>query len=348
MCQVPAMRILLINTVALKSSVSWPPAPTSHLTDLMSTSTSLAMLSRLAIRDDQPVTEDSQYGYVPQEAVAILFLTLYGISTILHVGQATYFRMWWLLPTAALCGIGELIGWSGRLWSSINPIANTPFTIQISTTIIAPTPLLAASFMIMARIVERLGSSYSLLTPKWYTILFLPCNIIALVVQGVGGGMASSASDLAGANRGANVMLGGIAFQFVVIIVFSLLALDFTQRYIRDKPARTRTGNLETSAARGALTPRLKFMLGALAFSTTVLFIRSVYRLIELSGGWTGRIIRTEVYFNVLDGGMVTLAIFTLNFVHPGVFLQAAPSKAADSEIKLQSYASSREGEVSA
>ncbi|KAJ7300812.1 RTA1-like protein, partial [Mycena albidolilacea] len=287
------------------------------------------------------ISDDAQYGYTPQEAVAILFLVLYGISTILHVGQATYFRMWWLFPTAVLCGLGELIGWSGRLWSSISPTANTPFTIQISTTIIAPTPLLAASFMIMSRLVERLGASYSRLTPKWYTIIFLPCDIIALVVQGVGGGMASSAPDLAGANRGANVMLGGIAFQFVVIIVFTVLALDFTQRYIRDRPVRA------GGPSRGAFTPHLKIMFSALAFSTTVLIIRSIYRLIELSGGWTGRIIRTEVYFNVLDGGMVTLAIFTLNFVHPGVFLRPAPSKSMGSEIKLQSVQSPR-GEASA
>ncbi|KAF8127514.1 RTA1 like protein-domain-containing protein, partial [Mycena galopus ATCC 62051] len=260
------------------------------------------------------------YGYVPHEAVAILFRTLFGISTILHVGQATYFRTWWLFPTAVLCGIGDLIGWGARLWSAIVTTANLPFTIY-------------TSFVIMSRIVQRLGTSYSRLTPKWYTMIFLPCDIIALVVQGVGGGTASSASDLTGANMGANVMLGGIAFQFAVIIVFTLLVLDFTQPYIRDQPVRT------GGTPRTALTPRLKMMLITLTFSTTVLFIRSVYRLIELSGGWQGRIIHTQVYFNVLDGGMVTLAIFTLNFVHPGLFLQSSPSNAVDPDMKLKDSA---------
>jgi hypothetical protein len=51
----------------------------------------------------------------------------------------------------------------------------------------------------------------------------------------------------------------------------------------------------------------------------------SIYRIIELTGGWEGRIIRTEVYFNVLDGATVVLAIFTLNFTHPGLLLQPAP-----------------------
>ncbi|KAJ7486823.1 RTA1 like protein-domain-containing protein [Mycena latifolia] len=289
----------------------------------MSRFATLHLISHLAARDNTTTAAtaaDDHYGYIPQEAVAILFLALFGISTILHIGQAAWFRTWWLLPTAALCGVGELIGWSGRLWSSITPTADTPFLIQISSTIIAPTPLLAANFIILSRLVQQLGTSYSWLTPKWYTILFLPCDIIALVVQGVGGGMASSANDLAGANVGANVMLGGIIFQFVAIIIYSTLACDFVQRYLRDRPARK-----ADSGPRGALTPRLKFMFAALAFSTIVLIVRSVYRIIELADGWDGKIIHTEVYFNVLDGGMVVLAIFTFNFAHPGLLLRPAP-----------------------
>ncbi|KAJ7433447.1 RTA1 like protein-domain-containing protein [Mycena galericulata] len=266
--------------------------------------------------------EDQHYGYVPKEAVAIIFLSLYGISTILHIVQAAWFRTWWLLPTAALCGVAELLGWSGRLGSSISPTALTPFLIQISTTIMAPTPLLAANFMILSRIIQRLGASYSLLSPKWYTILFLPCDIIALVVQGVGGGMASSANTLAGANVGANVMLGGIGFQFSA-----------------NRPTRT------DWAPRGVLTPRLKIMLAALAFSTTTLFIRSIYRIIELASGWEGRIIHTERYFDVLDGWMVVLAIVTINVAHPGLLLAPqVPTKAE--ALELESRESSGEAVV--
>ncbi|KAK6969103.1 RTA1 like protein-domain-containing protein [Favolaschia claudopus] len=306
----------------------------------------ISLLSQLVTRDDSESgltdaeLDNAQYGYIPSESVAILFLVLYGISTVLHIGQSVYFRLWWLLPTAALCGVGELVGWGGRLWSSFSPREDTPFIIQISTTILAPTPLLAASFMIMSRLIQRLGSSYSWLTPSWYTRIFLPCDIIALVVQGVGGGIASSADDQAGAEQGAQVMLGGIGFQFAVIIIFSILAIDFTTRYLLDRPVRRADSS---TSSRKPMTPKLKVMLIALGFSTVVLFIRSVYRLIELSDGWNGRIIETEVYFNVLDGGMVVLAIFTLNFIHPGVFLAAEPQPSAytsPSEIKLRSQES--------
>ncbi|CAK5276128.1 unnamed protein product, partial [Mycena citricolor] len=265
-----------------------------------------------------------QYGYIPTKAVTVIFVALYAISAIVHLGQAAKFRMWWLLPTAVLCGIGEIIGWSGRLWSSISPQLGTPFLIQISTTIIAPTPLLAATFVIFSRIIGRLGPAYSRVSPKTYTAIFIPCDVIALVVQGAGGGIASSANTPAGSKQGANIMLGGIVFQLVVIIFFSVFALDYLVHYVRDAPVRS-----ADFQARGALTPRLRLMVSALGFSTLLLFIRSIYRTVELAGGWHGHVLRTQIYFNVLDGAMVFLAIYTLNAFHPGVLL-AEPALAPE------------------
>ncbi|KAJ7471661.1 RTA1 like protein-domain-containing protein [Mycena galericulata] len=274
----------------------------------------------LSIRDNatQIALDEEQYGYIPQEAVAITFLVLYGISTIAHIFQAIWFRTWWLFPTAVLCGIGELIGWSGRLWSSFSPIAYTPFLIQLSGTALAPTPLLAANFIILSRIIDQLGPCYSRLTPKRYTMVFLPSDVIALTVQAVGGGIASSGGedDLTTANRGAHIILGGIGFQYVVILIFGTLGVDFVQRYLRDRPVRHGAGK------RGILTWRLKIMLGALALSTLTLYIRSIYRIIELASGWESIILRTEVYFDVLDSAMVVLAITTINFAHPGLLLR--------------------------
>ncbi|KAJ6552186.1 RTA-like protein, partial [Mycena sp. CBHHK59/15] len=251
------------------------------------------------------------------------FLVLFGISTTLHVVQATYYRMWWFFPTACLCGIGELIGWSGRLWSAISPAQPS----------LRQPRLLAVNFIILSRLIHRLGVAYSWLSPIWYTIIFLSCDFIALAVQGVGGGMASNAIyNLPAANRvgGAHIMLGGIIFQFVVIMGYSSLAADFFRRYLQDLPAQS------VSTPRGVLTTRLKIMFGALIFrlpfcSSGAYSISagiseahsfsssSIYRIIELSTGWTGRIITTQVYFNVLDGAMILLAMFTVNFAHPGL-----------------------------
>jgi hypothetical protein len=42
----------------------------------------------------------------------------HSMHEVVHAAQATKYRMWWLLPTAVLAGIGEVVGWSGRYWST--------------------------------------------------------------------------------------------------------------------------------------------------------------------------------------------------------------------------------------
>ncbi|KAJ8522070.1 hypothetical protein ONZ45_g1285 [Pleurotus djamor] len=267
---------------------------------------------------------DSPYGYTPTRYVTFIFVVLFSLSTIAHFGQAAIFRTWWLFPTVCLAGAVEILGWAGRLWSTYNVTASDPFMMQITATILAPTPLVAANFIILGRIISRLGPVYSRLSPKWYTIIFLSCDIIALVIQGVGGGIAASAADGDGdAVTGGNIMLGGIIFQLVAITLYSICAVEFFMRYLGDRPVRSVPKPIEgdQEATRGVLDTRLRLMISALAFSTLLLFIRSIYRTIELADGWDGRIITTEVYFNVLDGTMVFLAMFAMNVAHPGVLL---------------------------
>ncbi|KAJ8507184.1 hypothetical protein ONZ45_g10430 [Pleurotus djamor] len=104
-------------------------------------------------------------------------------------------RSWWLFPTACFGGAIEVLGWIGRLWSSYSVYESTPFQIQILATIIAPTPLVAANFMILGRIILRLGPSYSRLRPKWYTWTFLGCDILGFVIQMLGGLIVLAATN---------------------------------------------------------------------------------------------------------------------------------------------------------
>ncbi len=45
------------------------------------------------------------------------------------------------------------------------------------------------------------------------SLIFVSCDVISLVVQGAGGGIAASGDTLEDANMGGNIMLGGIVFQ---------------------------------------------------------------------------------------------------------------------------------------
>ncbi|KAH9829049.1 RTA1 like protein-domain-containing protein [Rhodofomes roseus] len=194
-----------------------------------------------------------------------------------------------------------------------------PFTTSaIVTTIIAPTPLVAANFVILGELIRRLGPSYSRLSPVWYTAVFVCCDIVSLVVQAVGGGMAATAvNQYESPAMGGHIMLAGIAFQMASITVYMLLASEFALRFLYDKPVR----DVVHASGRHHFNRNAKLMLLGLTFSSLCIFIRSVYRTIELAGGWDGYIISTQRYLNWLDGGMITLAMFCLNLFHPGYLL---------------------------
>ncbi|CAA7271290.1 unnamed protein product [Cyclocybe aegerita] len=221
------------------------------------------------------------YGYVPTRAVGIIFLILFVFSTGLHCIQMIKYRMWFIIPTVILCGFLESIGWGARLWSSWEPLESMPFKIQISTTVLGPTPLLAANFVIFGRITRQLGPAYSRIRPRTYTALFCGIDVVSLLVQGGGGGIASSAKDQEGAQLGSNVMLGGIILQVVAILGFSITAIEYLVRYNKRSPFR---GDIMRDAAtadaedgvRGRFRRELKIMVYALAVSIIVLFIRQV------------------------------------------------------------------------
>ncbi|KAJ7685952.1 RTA1 like protein-domain-containing protein [Mycena rosella] len=247
--------------------------------------------------------EGSQYGYIPEEFVAIMFLVFFGISTMVHIGQATYYRMWWMLLTACQCGLGEVIGWSGRAQSSTSAEAQTLFTPSL------------LNFILLSWIVTRLGPCYSRLAPPWYAIILLSCDSVALVIQCTGSGIVSNGNTMSTANLGANIMLAGIVVQFVTIITYCTFAAIFLRRYLKDHPVRSSPND------RGVLDPKLRTLIVAVACSTLLLSIRCIYRIIQLATGWTGRIIQTEAYFDVFDGAMVLLAMVTFNLAHPGRLL---------------------------
>ncbi|TFY57325.1 hypothetical protein EVJ58_g7088 [Rhodofomes roseus] len=259
------------------------------------------------------------YGYVPTEWICILFIVLFSVSTLLHAIQATRYRLWFLLYTACLAGILEIVGWAGREWSIFDILQMTPYLMQIVCTIIGPTPFVAAMFVMLGEMIRRLGPRYSRLSATLYTIIFCSCDVISLVIQALGGAAASNAvANGENPENGGHIMLAGICFQLAAITFYMILASEFVIRCLLDKPLH---GADKAPPATHALDRKHAIMLGALTFASICIYIRSIYRTIELSDGWTGHIIHTQRYFNWLDGGMVALAMFTLNCIHPGLIL---------------------------
>jgi hypothetical protein len=172
---------------------------------------------------------DTSYGYVPTFGAGIAFCVLFLLSTFAHVFQFARARRWTSL-TFALGAMSmknttlfstrsftdrplaaELIGWAGRTWSSKCPYNGDAFLMQITTLIIAPTFFTAGLYVILGTLINRLGRSSSLLGPKMYAIVFLTADIVALVIQAIGGALASTEADKINGDTetGTNIMVSG-------------------------------------------------------------------------------------------------------------------------------------------
>jgi hypothetical protein len=264
---------------------------------------------------------ESPYNYVPTEWISVLFVVLYSISTAIHMGQALKYKLWWMIPTATFAGFMEVFGWSARLWSSQSPELLIPYEMQLVGTILAPTPLLAAIFVILGRIISQLGTQFSRLTPNMYTIVFCVFDAICLSIQAVGGALAAQAvNENNSPTLGGNIMLGGIAAQLFAISVYIGLAAEFFLRRKYNAPFRQQV--IQCEKGHRSMSKNVQIMICGMSFCTICIFVRSVYRTAELANGWSGPIIANESYFNWLDGCFITVAIYTLNVIHPGIYLK--------------------------
>ncbi|KAF5243201.1 hypothetical protein FANTH_8300 [Fusarium anthophilum] len=251
----------------------------------------------------------TSYGYVPSTAAGIVFCILFGLSTIIHIIQLGRSKIWWC-SVFVVGGLVEIIGWAGRTWSSQCPYNSTAFLMQISTLIIAPVFYTAGVYIILGRLIQVFGRDCSILRPSLYLWIFCTCDVISLVVQAIGGGLASAAVNKVDGNTepGTNTMVAGIVFQLASMSVFVALAIDFLIR-------STRRGMLKSG--KQSSIP----ILSAMTLSLLCIYIRSIYRTIELVQGWHGYLITHEQYFIALDGAMMVIAVGIFNFIHPASFL---------------------------
>jgi hypothetical protein len=172
-----------------------------------------------------------------------------------------------------------------------------------------------------------------------YLCIFLGADVISLIMQAAGGGIASSADAAKGDDMeiGPNIMLAGIVFQLISMLFFVVIGTDFVYRVMADKPyafrtTSTRTNSLGSStsnAEKGIVVSsqvNLKrwwiFLIGGVGISSLAIIVRGIYRTAELAQGWGGSIMLTQNFQNLLDGLPMVIAVGVFNFINPTHLLE--------------------------
>ncbi|KAF9260772.1 RTA1-domain-containing protein [Marasmius fiardii PR-910] len=283
---------------------------------------------------------NSPYGYRPTLWICILYVALFSTSLGIHFQQMISSRYWFLAPTVILGAFLEILGWIGRLWSNQNLWGRDPFMMQICCLVLGPTPILAANFVVFGRMVGLLGQEFSRLRPRLYTYIFLSCDIVSLIVQGAAGGLSATAyPGTAEYKLGTNLMIAGIALQVAMMTIFVILVGEYIVRYVNNRPLQHARAFGFPSTQRFPLDTRRQILLSVMGITTLLLFVRGVYRLIELSGGWDSTVAQTEWLFNVFDAACVTIALFTWNIAHPSLLLERHPNTSgAEEDVRMKQF----------
>lgn len=151
-----------------------------------------------------------------------------------------------------------------------------------------------------------------------YTYIFVGCDILALVLQAIGGGMAATAKDHKGSRTGVNIMIAGLISQVITMTLFLALWADFA--------LRTRRAKISGSFSR--LQPQLyeqlrsnkdfTFLQWSLLAAAILIFVRCIYRVAELWDGFNGKLANEEATFMIFEGPMIFFAVAALTLFHPG------------------------------
>ena len=206
----------------------------------------------------------------------------------------------------------------------------------------------AAVYLCLSRIVVAKGPQYSRLQPRTYTILFVTSDLICLLLQVAGGSIIVAAESSGAMQIGIQLVLSGLSVQVISLALFLGLWAEFHIRYRRAAACNQHSIQLHgsvnnephsTELSGLASTSRFKlFQIGkwtdvncyedpimlkqsvnlGLVIAASCIFIRSIYRLVELHAGFSSKFFRNEPASIALEGPMIIVASTIIGVLHPG------------------------------
>ncbi|CAI6337220.1 unnamed protein product [Periconia digitata] len=256
--------------------------------------------------------EGTLYGYTPSLAWNAFFAGFFGLCCLIQLGFGIRYKTWTYMIGVGLGCFAECVGYIGRLMMHNNPYNEIGFQIQIVLLIFAPAFLAAGIYLTLKHLVIQFGESWSRLRPAWYTYVFIACDISSLALQSAGGAIAATSDEESARDNGTNIMIAGIIWQVVVLVIFGAIAGEYAFRTYR------RRASLSQSALSLLADTKFRLFLGAVGVAYLTIFVRCVYRIPELLGGWGGDLMRVESEFIALEGWMIVLAVLAQTVFHPG------------------------------
>ncbi|KAF9773389.1 hypothetical protein IL306_008829 [Fusarium sp. DS 682] len=251
--------------------------------------------------------ESSILRYQPNIPANAIFIGVFGTSMAIHIFQGIKMKTWGFMASMMAGCILEIVGYVGRLIIHDNPFDFTGFLLQIT-----PVFFSAAIYVLLSQVINFVDPNVSRFPPKYFYWIFIPSDIISLILQAVGGAMSCVATKKEDIKTGEDISIAGLVFQVVTLMCFSALFIDYVI-------------SASKSSARYRLNKPIIVFLFFLFLSTIFILIRCGYRIAELNGGYFSALFRDEGLFIALESCMMCIAVLLLNAGHPGYAFKETP-----------------------
>jgi hypothetical protein len=307
--------------------------------------------------------ELSVYGYRPSIAASGVLIALYTVCAVIQSYLGFRYKKWGFMTAMLLGCFDEILGYVGRILYWQNPWKQGGFIMQIGECKVCPVvehrsatnhwiPVLitigpvffsAAIYVLLAQIIGYISVRHSRFAPKYVYWVFIPCDILSLILQAVGGAMSSTSNGRS--DSGVNIALAGLAFQVFTLVAFAALCFDYF--------FRSRAVWMSVRWPRAFLV-----FCTFLAAATVLITIRCCYRVYELSEGYsrTSDALRDQPLFIGLESvwvfipteppahdheadiflRMVILAAYCLVVAHPGFVFKTGHDQLASDETMTE------------
>ncbi|EGW33098.1 uncharacterized protein SPAPADRAFT_60405 [Spathaspora passalidarum NRRL Y-27907] len=297
--------------------------------------------------------DQNLFNIVLNRPANIIYLIIYFIIFIYVALMIIKSRYWWYNVTF-FCGYGlEFIGFLGRVLAFSDDTNMKFYLMQIICLTIAPAFIMAGIYFLFAQLVVIHGRQYSVLKPMWYSYFFIATDVLSLLIQAGGGASASVASSHhENTKPGTNTMIAGIVVQVSAMTVFLVFWFEFLNRiYFKNAKVSSDSEKSNRPYAKRSFVNAFRLLLNvkavrqyrhthleshynqkfvsirerklfdwmplAMTIAVIVIYIRCVYRVVELAQGFQGFLINHEVFLMVLDALMIAIAGLIFIPFHP-------------------------------
>ena len=131
---------------------------------------------------------------------------------------------------------------------------------------------------------------------------------------------------------GEHITVAGLCIQILLFSIFVVVATVFHRRFAQVQGSRGLVVVTRTIFSHRTW----ETLLFALYATSILIWIRSLFRVIEFGMGNDGYLLRNEAFLYVFDATLMFLAMSFLNLVHPAGFVQPKSKFAGNGALPLE------------